>query len=204
MKKVITDDDLEALVSDQAFQTQVAWKLGEVLVKTVKRLDNLGIHKRMFHKLINLCLESSYRFTWSPSVTSNPGDMDLKFGTLNPTGKDQIRGKSSSSSCDSLRRSRVWDMSNFSLSVQQSRGRPCGCSQGIMTLRGFPRREDHVGIPMADKDHVGVPVAFGVRPGRVSRASLFVECMAYVIYVAYGQFDTCYVVCVSDMLWGTH
>ena len=30
--------------------------------------------------------------------------MDLKFGTLNPTGKDRIRGNSSSRSCDSASR----------------------------------------------------------------------------------------------------
>ena len=32
MKKVITDDDLVALVSDEVFQPQIFWKFGDVQV----------------------------------------------------------------------------------------------------------------------------------------------------------------------------
>ncbi|KAL4561033.1 hypothetical protein LXL04_033194 [Taraxacum kok-saghyz] len=51
MKKVITDDDLVALVSDEVFQPQVVWKFGDVQVTcgtlglstaTVKLIDNEG------------------------------------------------------------------------------------------------------------------------------------------------------------------
>ena len=60
-------------------------------------------------------------------------------------------------------------------------------------------------IFLGSKDHVVVPMALGVRPWRVSMASLYVVCMTYVVYVAFiANMDYVIMWIVWGMLWGTH
>ncbi|MFS7985245.1 putative 2-isopropylmalate synthase [Helianthus anomalus] len=52
MKKVITDDDLIALVSDEVFQPTVIWKFGDVRVRIRPRLHTYSFYFLNVLKLI--------------------------------------------------------------------------------------------------------------------------------------------------------